>query len=439
MRDIAVAALIAFGFVLARPAVARATPWLFVTDIHLRATWTKGKPSRFGSDTNDALFESAIREMQRTDPNPPVVMVNGDLLAHDMPQKLATKTSVLIALRLNRAFPHAQFVLALGNNDSGCGDYALAPDSAYLHALATAWGPLVNRNGAAPAFVRTFAHDGFYIARLPIANLRVIVFDDVYWSPRYRSCGPAANVRIHAMDELDHAVAQTPGRLWISFHIPPGIDAYSTAQLGHRLVIVPFLTPGMRDRFVGILGRQPDRIALAIAGHTHKFAYRIVNAAGPHPVPMLLVPALSPIFGNAPSFLTADVDRAGTLHDVRATTYLIGTWHHIGGMQSLGVDAFTGANLVALQGRYASDPALRARYATLYEGGAKPEITERNWSVYRCAATAFGTTPFRDCLDAGGVSFLTGRGIEAVIAGALIVLAIGGLIWFSLRRRPVRT
>jgi sphingomyelin phosphodiesterase acid-like 3 len=438
-RTLVLAAVLALGFVMARPAAARATPWLFVTDIHLKATWNKGKPSRFGDDTNDALFESAIREMQRTDPDPPVVVLTGDLLAHIMPAKLATPTSVLIAHRLNRAFPHAQFVLALGNNDSACGDYALPPDSAYLRTLARAWEPLVNRNGAAPGFVRTFAHDGFYTARLPIAGLRVIVVDDVFWSPRYRPCGPAANVRVHALDELDRAIAQSTGHLWIAFHIPPGVDAYSTAQIGHRLLIVPFLTPGTRDRFVDILGRAPDRIALAIAGHTHKFAYRIVGASGPHPVPMLLVPAISPIFGNAPSFLTAAVDAGGTLHDIEATSYLHGAWHHIGGLRSLGVDAFTGPNLVALQGRYATDPALRARFASLYEGGAKPEITDRTWSVYWCAATAFGTTPFRDCDNAGGVSFLTLRGIEAVGVGLLVMLAAGGLIWFSLRRRPMRT
>jgi sphingomyelin phosphodiesterase acid-like 3 len=435
----ALAALIVIGFVFARPAVALATPWLFVTDIHLRATWNHGPPTKFGDDTNDALFESAIREMQRTDPNPPVVVLTGDLLAHIMPVKLATPTSVLIAHRLNRAFPHAQFVLALGNNDSACGDYAMPPDSAYLRTLAGAWGPLVNRNGAAPGFARTFAHDGFYTARLPIPGLRVIVVDDVFWSPRYRGCGPARNAGAHAMDELDRAVAQSNGRLWIAFHIPPGVDAFSTAQIGHRFLIVPFLTPEMRDRFVGILGRAPDRIALAVAGHTHKFAFRIVDATGPHPVPMLLVPAVSPIFGNAPSFLTADVDTGGTLHDIRATTYLNGFWHHIGGMRSLGVDAFTGANLVELQKRLAGDPKLRATFADLYEGGAKPEITDRTWSVYWCAATAFGTTPFRDCDNAGGVSFLTGRGLEAVGAAVLVVLAAGGLIWFSLRRRAVRT
>ena len=111
--------------------------------------------------------------MQRADPDPPVVVVNGDLLAHDIMHVDSTPTAVAIARRLDRAFPRAQFVLALGNNDSACGDYALAPGAKFLHAVAAAWGPLINRRGAAPDFMRTFVRDGFYTATLPVAGLRI--------------------------------------------------------------------------------------------------------------------------------------------------------------------------------------------------------------------------------------------------------------------------
>ncbi len=106
--------------------------------------------------------------MRHADPDPPVVVVTGDLLSHHISKSDATPTAVSIAHLLNAAFPRAQFVLTLGNVDSACGDYALAPDAPFLRSLARAWGPLVNRNGAAPDFQRTFAHDGFYTAALPV-------------------------------------------------------------------------------------------------------------------------------------------------------------------------------------------------------------------------------------------------------------------------------
>jgi sphingomyelin phosphodiesterase acid-like 3 len=368
------------------------------------------------------LWESAVHAMQRADPDPPVVVVNGDLLAHQISRRDTTPTAVAIARRLDRAFPRAQFVLALGNNDSACGDYALAPGAKFLQAVAAAWGPLINRRGAAPDFMRTFVHDGFYTATLPIAGLHAIVVDNVYWSPRYRAgCGKAGNVVNASFTELESALHTIPGPVWVLFHIPPGIDTFSTALISKRTVLVPFLRPDLRDRFTADLADK--HIVLAVAGHTHKFAYRVVDASGPNPVPMLLVPAISPIFGNQPAFLTADVTGGGTLRNVEVTAFKHGRWSDIGGMRSLGVDAFTGKALVDLEARLAANPALRPTFERLYNAGAPSEINDRNWPIYWCAATAFGTTPFRNCTQAGGFSFITQRGLEAFGGVLLFVIA----------------
>jgi hypothetical protein len=150
------------------------------------------------------------------------------------------------------------------------------------------------------------------------------------------------------------------------------------------------------------------------------------------------VPAISPIYGNTPSFLTASVGTGGVLRDVEEFSYLHGAWRDEGGMPSLGVVDFTAPQLIALQNRLAGDASLRATFDRLYEGGARSEIDERNWRVYWCAATAFGSTPFRTCDASGGFSLVTGRGLVALVfAGTLVVLAAGSSVWW-LRRRSVR-
>jgi sphingomyelin phosphodiesterase acid-like 3 len=374
--------------------------------------------------------------MQRVDPHPPVVVINGDLLGHHVTGGESTPIAVRIARRLNRAFPQAQFVLAMGNEDSACGDYTLAPDSAFLRDVAAAWEPLVNRRGAAPGFRRTFAHDGFYTARLPLPGLRAIVIDDIYWSPVYHArCGSAVNGGAETLAELRSALARTPDRAWVLFHIPPGIDTYTTALVTRRTVIVPYLTPVMRDRFLATLSNASGKIALAVAGHTHKFAFRIAGANGSRPVPMLLVPALSPVYKNEPSFLTGDVASDGTLKAADEYSYRDGAWSRVGGTRSLGLDAFTGPQLVALHERLGREPQLRATFARLYGGGASPEINDRNWKIYWCAATAFATTPFRACTQSGGVGIVTGRGITGILAVAVPIVAV--IVWL-IRRRSSR-
>jgi uncharacterized protein YjeT (DUF2065 family) len=429
--------LLLAAFSAAAPAAA--APWLFVSDIHLKAVSKRSLPSGAGHDTNAALFASAIRAMQRTDPHPPVVVVTGDLLAHGIDRRAATATAVRVARQLGAAFPQAQFVLALGNNDSACGDYALAPNARFLRDVAAAWAPLVNRGGAAPDFARTFVRDGFYTARLPDAGLRAVVIDDVFWSPRYHAgCGAAGNVADAEMNELLAAVQRAPGPVWVLFHIPPGVDAFSTVQVSKGLAIVPFLAPARRDRMLAALESAPGKIVLAVGAHTHRFAYRIAGAAGARPVPMLLVPAISPVYGNAPSFLTANVDARGIPHDVEEYSYRSGAWRDTGGLRELGVTAFTAPQLLAAQARLAHDPQARATFARLYGGGGRPEIEESNWRGYWCAATAFATAPYRACAGTGGISLITGRGVAVLVAGCGVLVAAGALAVWLLRRRVRR-
>jgi hypothetical protein len=423
----------ALAFFIACVAPASAAPWLLVTDIHLDPVSRHRGPSPMGSDSNVALLDSAIDEMRHVDPNPPVVVIGGDELAHNFNWPRAAATMTYIAHRFDEAFPRAQFVMTLGNEDSSCGDYQIAPHSAFLQSIVRSWGPLVNRHGAAPDFARTFPRDGFYVTNLPIAGVRAVVIDDVFWSPRYRSCTPDGDPAASTLAELKRALQGSADRHWILLHIPPGIDAFSTAHLTHGLVVVPFLDPGPREVLEGLIADPDSRVTLVLAAHTHKLAYRIAGTPR-RPVPMLLMPSISPIFDNAPGFLTAAVDADGTLRDV--DSYALGArgWHELGGFRSLGVGRFTGPALVDLNRRLDRDVGLRDRFALLYQGGARPEIDARNWPTYWCSATTYTLTDFRACTNGGGASVLTSRGIKALALAVVAVAVLALLAVYGLRR-----
>jgi sphingomyelin phosphodiesterase acid-like 3 len=421
-----------------------ADPWLFVNDVHFKPS-RDPRPSRRGSDTNAALLASSLNEMRRVAPNPPVIVMAGDFLGHHFRNADATPTMIALAKRFNGVFPHAQFVIALGNEDSDCGDYAVAANSAFLRAVATAWEPLVNRNGAAPDFVRTFSRDGFYTARLPVAGVRAVVVNDAFWSPLYHNaCGSHGSPTPESFGELDAALRPVPGeRRWLVMHIPPGIDVSSTLHLARHLVIVPFLRPQPRDRVLQLAGDPARHVEVVITGHMHRFAYRIIDPSGPAPVPLLVAPAISPIYGNSPSFLTADVASDGVIQNLEEHSLVHGEWRDIGGLSTLGASEFSGRALLNLQRRLEQHADEREKFAMLYSGGAPwSEVNETNWRSYWCVATEFNATAFRDCLDEGGFSFLTRRGVAVVALAIAGVVALTGaliaLIVAAVRRRRAR-
>ena len=445
-RFVRLAALCAgLGFAFGSPIRAQAAdPWLFVNDVHYDPTVREPYPLTYG-DTNEALLASTLREMHRIAPNPPVIVMAGDFLAHHFKRSTATPTMVTLAQRFNRSFPHTQFVMALGNEDSPCGDYAIAANSSFLRAVAKAWAPLVDRNGAAPGFLRTFPHYGFYTAKLPLSGVRAVVVDNAFWSTLYHDgCGVGGRPTPESLAELDRALSRGGSeRRWLVMHIPPGIDASSTVHLTHRLAIVPFLRPAPRDAVLGMIADPARRIEAVITGHVHRFAYRLVDRKGLDPVPLLVSPAISPVLGNLPSFLSADVGPNGVILGLEEHSFVDGRWRDIGGLGTLGASEFSGAALVNLQRRLEREPVLREKFATLYMGASSyHDIDPRHWRSFWCAATEFSSTAFRDCLDEGGFSFLTRRGVAVVGAAAAgTVVVLGALVAAAVvlvRRGPRR-
>jgi sphingomyelin phosphodiesterase acid-like 3 len=423
-RLIGVLALAILFVTVATPAAARSQPpWLVISDLHYSPFIGGSAPSHYGYDTNDALFDSLLAQLKRTDPNAPVVIVAGDFLAHGFPPARAAATMAYVARRFDRAFPHAQFVITLGNNDSDCGDYEATLDGPFLRAVASAWQPLVDRHGAAPNFSRTFSHDGGYVATLPVPNLRAVSVNDVYDTVRYRDRCGTGNPAATSLGDLDRTLqsGSPHERTWLITHVPPGIDAYSTAHLGHHLFVVPFMRPSARDQFLRAIGASGDRVSLVIAGHIHHFSFRLSDAGRPaHDVPILIAPSVSPIFGNSPGYLTLDVAANGDVENVTETAYLEGRWQRIGDLASEGVARFTAPELAVYEARLERGGGAAAdRFVRLYMGGAPPEISRKDYRVYWCAATALGETDEQRCTSSGGFWVFTRR---ALLVGGAIAL-----------------
>ncbi len=397
MRD-ALITVLAVICVVSTPLSALAAPWLVISDIHFNPGDTSPTIAHIGQDSNDALVKSMIAEAVSVDHDAPVVVITGDLLAHHFPAgPLAAQTAADLAHRFDLAFPHAQFILALGNNDSACGDYETTPGDAFLQSVATAWEPLVDRGGAAPDFLASFPKFAGYTTHLPFG--RAVIADDTFWSPKYRdACDPKGVTSDASIDAFTAAVnAPSSGATWIVLHIPPGVDGFSAMG---GAPASPFLRSAAESAFERAAASRTANVTLVLAAHIHRFSYRFSSETAGAARPVLVAPAISPIYGNNPSFLTLDVGANGVVADVTEFALHGTDWKREGSSMDLGARAITTDTLRGLQTRLSGSRQLRSTFLDLYAGGGLSGIDDAHYTYVSCAATALTTASFSACLAA---------------------------------------
>ncbi len=413
--------------------------WLTVSDIHLNLFDHARRLSPYQTDTNAALFESAIERMKRAAPNARVILLPGDFLAHDFahnagqtgetPERAGVQTMRWIAGAFEHAFPKAQFAIALGNNDVPCGDYRSANGSAYLAAIARIWQPLVDRGGASPDFASSFTLGGYYVARLPVRRLRLFVLNTVLLSSRYKGdCrGDDFEAPSRELAWLQSALRAGPAgvRNVVMMHIPPGFDAVSTDYV-RRIFAWPFLKPGYNLPLVDALAVPRDHVEYAIAGHAHRFDFRLAGD-----VPIVVLGSLSPIYGNDPTFNVLRVSPDGSLRDM--DVYAFDEYMHAWvGPRSFdriwGSSRVDGSTLVRLHARLENDAAARTRWNYQAEGwpsyltDTPGAWSEHRWRVSWCAQR-FLVSGYARCAGVKQRDYLLSL-ILAAIAAALAALAL---------------
>lgn len=371
----------------------------------------------FGADTNAPLFHLALAQMKAAVPDPKVVVISGDFLAHNYREQwnasasdygdtafyaFVQKSLDYLALEFNAAYPRAQFVITLGNNDSPCGDYAPAPHSAFLAHMAATWAPLVNRDGRAPGFVHDFSDYGQYTATLP-GGTRAIAVNSNSWSPAaIRPCDPDGNARSETIGWYERTVAASPSgaKTWVIEHIPPGVDAYAWQQ---KTAAPFFYATNVLARFRAARAADGKPVGLIVAAHMHNDGFRVVDGS-----PLLLVPSISPQHANNPSFFVAHINTAtSTIADYDAYNLSLMTAtastpfaHEYDFNQTYNVHGFTLDSLAQLlENIHDHTNGMRDIQAAHFVAGSPIKaITPQNWQIYWCSYSYLDVPSFSACL-----------------------------------------
>ncbi|MEM9634888.1 MAG: metallophosphoesterase [Pseudomonadota bacterium] len=305
--------------------------------------------SPWGDDTNFALLASSMQAFAQNAAGTEVTFLLGDILAHKFEEKataalasstteeelreLAQNTAIFVGELLAAHAPDRPIIVALGNNDSDCGDYQITPEGGFLSGTLEMVRKLVGPDLLTPDFDRTYRAGGYYLAQHPqLPDTKIIVLNDVLWSEKYRdACGVGGEAAGHDMlnwlrEQLEKQEA-AGGKVWLVQHIPWGIDAFSTNRSRETectAKVVPFLREPFSSEFLKLLGNFSDTISTSIAGHTHMDDYRLLSGAGSVPlIAQKIVPAISPIYHQNPGFSVASFT-AGEGAIVDYSTYRLG-------------------------------------------------------------------------------------------------------------------
>lgn len=411
-------------------------------DILSRSTSTAF--SQYGQDTNWWLLRSALDQMRRTIPHPAFIIVDGDSLAHRFPQIyqstthdedrehyriFVSKTMRFLALQLRKRYPSAKILLTPGNNDDECGNYSIEAGGRFLHDTASLVRNLARGDDGVRASWESLG--SFEVAHPTLREVRIISLNTVFFSEKYHaekfsdkcavvpSGGPT-----EAFAWLESRLAQAQAahhKVWLMFHIPPGVDGFSTVQQYQNLAkgkvggeqlcasaIVPMWVPEWTARFDSLLEKYRETVIVALAGHTHTDDFRVIDPSSSDPIYVLINPAISPIYNQNPAFRTATYAKDGSLLDASvyyltnltyASSTTPGEWQlEYTFSKQWNASRIDGASLSGLYSRIESDESVRNEWMKLYNisssaayvpAGGTPGLT--------CAAEGLSLKTYDSC------------------------------------------
>jgi sphingomyelin phosphodiesterase acid-like 3 len=391
-----------------------------------------------GVDTPYPLLAAAFQGMHARQPDPDFITITGDLIAHQFdcrykaivqaqtPQEYSefvANTIEFVVSQLRATYPGVPIYISLGNNDSDCGDYHLDPNGALLARIATAIGgalPPSERRHAEAEFVT----GGFYSVAMapPMLDTRIVVLNDVFFSSKYKTCSGAPNpaageAEIAWLGQILAQAHENGQNVWVIGHIPPGVNVYSTVKN-----MSDVCGSGSAEMFMdsakidGLLTQYADIVRLSLFAHTHMDEIRLVTPDGGGPeqgVPLKLVPSISPVDGNNPSFTVAKVEPStATLKDfdvfVGSNQTGAGiTWNEDYDFdRAYGQTAFTAATLASVIGEFRSDPKAQSGQSQQYiknyfKGDAARELAPF-WPQYTCSLANTTAASYRACVCGAG-------------------------------------
>ena len=394
-------------------------------------TSTKIGYSPYLTDTNFPLLQSVLTAMKAQNPNPDIVFIPGDFLAHYLQNfftqanmtkntqadyvAFVNKTEQYLALKLSQTFPNAQFSITLCDWYTPFSTSDTFPGNAFLASFTAAWNTAVNQYQGAPNFQTTFAAGGYYSTAFPIdPKGRLVVLNTLPWSTGYTATACDGNDNNLAVTELawltnELAQARSLGqRVWILGHIPPGVSAVG---IDCSKPPSPFYAEPYASQLEALFAKYRGTVTFGIFGHEHLDDFRVSrDSSGSLLFGIKITPSVTPADGNNPAFVQFTYDpTAGAISDATtwyltnlpsATTAVPGVWESEYSFNATyGQSAMDSNGVAGAVNNILTQPGLQASFMR-YFPSSSPTFWRAGtplFAPYGCAFTNLGLSEFNAC------------------------------------------
>lgn len=386
--------------------------------------------SAYGKDTNWPLLRATLAAV-KDQPKPALVIVTGDFLVHRFRtafdaaasdhsdaafRAFVAKTMRFLALELEAAFPATPILPVVGNNDSVCGDNALRPGGWFLSDTTETAAGMIGPEATA-SVRQSWQALGNYVVPNPAApDERIAVVNTNFFSRYYKNAcgspsdGNPAQATLAWLRLVLSDAATAHRKLWLAYHIPPGIDAFSTAQHPScPITPVPMFAAPYAEEFHALMARYRGTVTASFAGHVHMDGFRLLGDDGKAFGFVMMNPAVSPIFGQNPAFRRVALDDDGTIADQsvydlanlpEAARGAAAQWQlEMSFDAAWSLPRFDLASLDVLYHRLGNSAVTLDRWLDFYavQGPARTALSPANAAIYRCTAGNDQAVDFARC------------------------------------------
>jgi len=287
----------------------------------------------YRKDSDFNLFRSVMMEMKQRIPAPDFIIITGDFMSHNFNENykeysgtdhtdslnmFIKKTMQFVTSYIVKYYPGTLIFPMVGNDDAYCGNYMIEPDGGFLKMLSEEWEPLVNRNTDNSSFRKDFSKGGYCLLNFPEKNdFKMIILNTVFFATNYQNlCGDTlqdpGEEELRWLRNTLKQCRDSGNKVWLSYHIPPGIDIFGTinGKGSCEDKIFPTWKEKYNTEFLNIMREYSGIINSGFAGHFHRDDFRVIYDNGKPVSYIHITPSVSPIYGNNPSYQIIDYDKS---------------------------------------------------------------------------------------------------------------------------------